>query len=183
MTDSNVTKELEKKLLSYITEEDPMLCMLHKVERLAKSMGIEQISASQVSEVSKELDVMVEESWNGPLQAEHPMLWIDALYEKIREDCHVENMAVLVVGIFPNKASYIQLITSFEYEEEWQSGRAFINVQSLTEQKVTIGKGCMIDMDPHDLINLKLRTCLDTGVFGNTRLIPRASPNMGKALT
>jgi hypothetical protein len=25
MTDSNVTKELEKKLLSFITEEDPML--------------------------------------------------------------------------------------------------------------------------------------------------------------
>ncbi|WP_422479691.1 hypothetical protein [Pleomorphochaeta sp. DL1XJH-081] len=31
MTDSNVTKELEKKLLSFITEEDPMLSMLQLI--------------------------------------------------------------------------------------------------------------------------------------------------------
>lgn len=47
-----------------------------------------------------------------------------------------------VVGIFPNKASYIRLITSYliEYEEEWQSGRAYISIQSLTEQKLQLEK-------------------------------------------
>jgi transposase-like protein len=166
MTDSNGIKELENKLLSFITEEDPMLCMLQwitekfmeievankvgaqkgehspnrtthlsgsrvrrfdtrmgtmyltipklrkggyvpffvtakkrseqalmqiiqeawvngistrKIERLAKSMGIEQISASQVSEVNKELDVMVEEYRTRSLQEEYPILWVDAL--------------------------------------------------------------------------------------------------------
>ena len=39
MTDSNVTKELEKKLLSFITEEDPMLCMLQWITE--KFMEIE----------------------------------------------------------------------------------------------------------------------------------------------
>ena len=45
-----------------------------------------------------------------------------------------------VVGIFPNKDSYIRLITTYliEYEEEWQSGRAYISVQSLTEQKLKL---------------------------------------------
>jgi hypothetical protein len=39
MTDSNVTKELEKKLLSFITEEDPMLYMLQWITE--KFMEIE----------------------------------------------------------------------------------------------------------------------------------------------
>jgi transposase-like protein len=39
MTDSNVTKELEKKLLSFITEEDPMLSMLQWITE--KFMEIE----------------------------------------------------------------------------------------------------------------------------------------------
>jgi len=45
-----------------------------------------------------------------------------------------------VVGIFPNKDSYIRLITTYliEYEEEWQSGRAYISVQSLTERKLKL---------------------------------------------
>lgn len=45
-----------------------------------------------------------------------------------------------VVGIFPGKASYIRLITSYlmEYEEDWQSGRTYISVQSLTEQKLKL---------------------------------------------
>ena len=60
-------------------------------------MGIEQISASQVSSVNKELDAMVDEFRNRPLQEEYPILWIDALYEKIREHGHVVSMAVLVV--------------------------------------------------------------------------------------
>jgi len=36
--------------------------------------------------VNKELDAMVEEFRNRSLQAEYPILWIDALYEKIREN-------------------------------------------------------------------------------------------------
>ena len=45
-----------------------------------------------------------------------------------------------VVGIFPNKLSYIRLITTYliEYEEEWRSGRAFVSVQSLTEQRLKL---------------------------------------------
>jgi transposase-like protein len=45
-----------------------------------------------------------------------------------------------VVGIFPNKDSYIRLITTYliEYEEEWQSGRAYVSVQSLTEQRLKL---------------------------------------------
>ena len=49
-----------------------------------------------------------------------------------------------VVGIFPNKASYVRLITTYlmEYEEEWESTRAYVSVQSfltlgLAERKIS----------------------------------------------
>ncbi|MBN2860550.1 MAG: transposase [Sphaerochaetaceae bacterium] len=42
-----------------------------------------------------------------------------------------------VVGIFPSESSYIRLVTSYliEYEEEWQTNRSYISVQSLIEQQ------------------------------------------------
>ncbi|MGE4284008.1 MAG: transposase [Clostridia bacterium] len=45
-----------------------------------------------------------------------------------------------VVGIFPNKASYIRLITTYliEYENEWRLGRAYVRVQSLTKQRLKL---------------------------------------------
>lgn len=42
-----------------------------------------------------------------------------------------------VVGIFPSVESYIRLITSFliEYEEDWQTGRSYINEIVLAKQR------------------------------------------------
>jgi putative transposase len=68
-----------------------------KIEKLAKAMGIEKLSASQVSQINKGLDEMVNTFRSRPLEAEYPIIWVDALYEKIREDNHVQNMAVMVV--------------------------------------------------------------------------------------
>jgi len=224
MTDLNVTKELEKKLLSFITEEDSMLCMLQritekfmeievankvgaqkgrhstertthlsgtrirrfdtrmgtmyltipklrkggyvpffvtakkrseqalmqiiqeawvsgistrKIERLAKSMGIEQISASQVSEVNKELDAMVDEFRNRTLQAEYPILWIDALYEKIRENGHVVSMAVLVVkGVTLDGTAQILAVEPMHNESEETYRILFQNLKNRGVKRV-----------------------------------------------
>ena len=57
-----------------------------KIERLARSLGIENISASQVSEINKGLGEQVEYFRTKPLESEYPFLWIDALYEKVRDD-------------------------------------------------------------------------------------------------
>lgn len=45
-----------------------------------------------------------------------------------------------VVGIFPNRTSYIRLISAYllEYEEDWQTGRAYISAQSLAEQRLKL---------------------------------------------
>jgi putative transposase len=69
-----------------------------KMERLARSLGIEGISAGQVSAMTKELDEQVERFRTRPLDREYPLIWVDALYEKIRFDGRVISMAVLVVA-------------------------------------------------------------------------------------
>ncbi len=60
MTDSNVTKELEKKLLSFITEEDPMLSMLQWITE--KFMEIEvanKVGAQKADTVQNEPHISV----------------------------------------------------------------------------------------------------------------------------
>ncbi len=57
-----------------------------KIERLARSLGIEGMSASQVSEINKGLNEQVDSFRNRPLDAEYPVIWVDALYEKIRDN-------------------------------------------------------------------------------------------------
>lgn len=90
-------KRSENALIQVIQEAFINGVSTRKIERLAKSLGIQSISASQVSEMSKELNDQVEEFRNRPLEAIYPAIWIDALYEKIRDNGRVRNMAVHVV--------------------------------------------------------------------------------------
>ena len=55
------------------------------------------IQASQVSQINKELTQQVEEFRNRPLAGTYPVIWNDALYEKIRDNHRECNMAVHVV--------------------------------------------------------------------------------------
>ena len=64
---------------------------------MAKSLGIENLSASQVSEINKGLNEQVEAFRTRPLEKEYPVVWVDAMYEKIRTNGRVVNMAVLIV--------------------------------------------------------------------------------------
>jgi transposase-like protein len=78
-----------------------------KIERLAKSMGIESISAGQVSGLNRELDEQVLHFRTRPLEKTYPVICcVDVLYEKIRHDGRFVTVAVLVVaGITPAEGS------------------------------------------------------------------------------
>jgi transposase-like protein len=67
-----------------------------KMMRVFKSFGIEDISASQVSQVSKELDSEVNQFRQAPLSDSYPVVWIDALYEKIRDNQKVTSKAIMI---------------------------------------------------------------------------------------
>ena len=92
-----------------------------KIERLAKKLGIENLSRSQVSNMAKEMDEQVEKFRNRPLNSRrYPVLWVDALYEKVRYDSHVTSMAIQVVcGVNEEGTREILAIeTMFEESKE-----------------------------------------------------------------
>jgi putative transposase len=68
-----------------------------RVEDVARALGIERLSKSQVSEMARSLDVMVEAFRSRPLDAgPYTYLWVDALVQRVREDGRVQNVAVVL---------------------------------------------------------------------------------------
>lgn len=90
-------KRSELALLNVIQEAYVNGVSTRKIEKLTKSLGIESMSRSQVSIIAKELNEQVEAFRTRRLDKVYPVLWVDALYEKIRDDRRVKNMAVLIV--------------------------------------------------------------------------------------
>jgi len=90
-------KRSETALLSLFQEAYVNGVSTRKVERLAKSLGIEGLSATQVSEITKGLNQEVSQWRNRPLDTVYPVLWVDALYEKIRQDGRIISSAVFII--------------------------------------------------------------------------------------
>ena len=72
-------KRSEQALIQVVQE-----CWLNgvstrKIENIAKGLGIESLSASEVSEINHGLDQMVDEFRSRKLDAEYPVIWADAL--------------------------------------------------------------------------------------------------------
>ncbi len=68
-----------------------------RVEGLVRTLGIEKISKSRVSEMAKELDEAVEAFRTRPLDAgPYAYVWLDALTQKIREGGRIVNVACVV---------------------------------------------------------------------------------------
>ncbi|MFZ2053569.1 MAG: IS256 family transposase [Candidatus Aminicenantales bacterium] len=94
-----------------------------RIERLAKALGIENISASQVSEINKGLQEQVEAFRSRPLEEEYPFLWIDALYDKVRVEDQVVTLALMIAhGV--NKAGNREILAIEpmfdESEDSWR---------------------------------------------------------------
>ena len=112
-------KRSEQALIQVVQEAFVNGVSTRKIERLAKALGIEGMSAGQVSEINKGLDEQVERFRTRQLEAEYPVLWIDALYEKIRRNGRVVNTAVmLVTGINASGTREILAVQPMEVESE-----------------------------------------------------------------
>lgn len=110
-----------------------------KIERLAKSLGVENLSASQVSEINKGLDEQVERFRNRPLAAEYPVLWVDALYEKIRDNGKVISEAILVIyGVNVEGKREILAVEPMYEESEASWSAVFEKLKSRGLQRVRL---------------------------------------------
>ena len=68
-----------------------------RVDDVARQMGVERISKSQVSRICADLDEVVEAWRSRPLdKGPYAFVWIDALTQKVREDGRIANVCALV---------------------------------------------------------------------------------------
>ena len=68
-----------------------------KVEKVFSEFGLENISPSEVSRISKKLDKQVQEFLNRPIEGPVPYLFLDASYFKVRDEGRYVNKALLIV--------------------------------------------------------------------------------------
>lgn len=94
-------RRAEKALVAVVAECYVRGVSTRRVDGLVKTLGIESLSKSQVSRMAAELDEMVTEFRNRPLdQGPYTYVWMDALTQKVREGGRIINVAVVIaVGV------------------------------------------------------------------------------------
>ena len=94
-------RRAEKALVAVVAECDVRGVSTRRVDGLVKTLGIESLSKSQVSRMASELDEMVTQFRNRPLDAgPYTYVWMDALSQKVREGGRIINVAVVIaVGV------------------------------------------------------------------------------------
>ena len=91
-------KRSEAALIQVVQEAFVQGVSTRKMDKLAKSLGIQNLSRSQVSEMTKGLNEQVQSFRERSLTDEaYPVLWVDALYEKVRYAGRVISMAIQIV--------------------------------------------------------------------------------------
>lgn len=113
-------KHSEAALIQVIQEAFVLGVSTRKMEKLAQNLGIENLSRSQVSEITKGLNEQVNAFRKRSLtEAVYLILWVDALYKKVRMNGRIVSMAVLVVcGVDQNGRRDIIAIEPMAEESE-----------------------------------------------------------------
>ena len=94
-------RRAEKALVSAVAEAYVLGISTRKVDKLVKTMGLDGMSKSRVSEMAKSLDEIVDAFRDRPLQAgPYPFVWLDAMQIKSREAGRVVNVsAVMAIAV------------------------------------------------------------------------------------
>jgi transposase-like protein len=93
-------RRAEQALLTVVQEAYVHGVSTRKVDDLVKALGLDGISKSEVSRICADLDPVVEAFRTRPLTGEHPYVWLDATYHKVRIDGRVVSQATVVaIGV------------------------------------------------------------------------------------
>jgi len=114
-------KRSEQALISVIQEAVVQGVSTRKIENVLAELGIAGVSAGQVSQLCAGLDDKVQQFRERRL-GESRYVWVDAVYEKVREDERVESMAVVIAtGVNPQgRREVLGLdVIPTETEEGW----------------------------------------------------------------
>jgi transposase-like protein len=90
-------RRAEQALVSVVCQAYIEGVSTRRVDDLVRSMGIEGMSKSQVSELAKNLDEKVAQFRDRPLESgPYTYMWIDALFHKVREGGRVVSVATVI---------------------------------------------------------------------------------------
>jgi putative transposase len=89
-------RRAEKALHAVIVEAYVKGVSTRKVDDLVRALGIDGISKSEVSRICKSLDEDVKSFLTRPIEGEHPYVWLDATFHKVRELGRVVSVATVV---------------------------------------------------------------------------------------
>jgi transposase-like protein len=94
-------RRAEQALVSVVATSYLLGVSTRRVEKLVETLGVKQLSKSQVSEMAALLDAQVEAFRNRPLDSGHyTFVWLDALVIKVREGGRTVNVhALIAVGV------------------------------------------------------------------------------------
>ena len=79
-------KRSEKALLAIIQEAYIQGVSTRKVEKLLETLGLTNVNKSKVSRINKELDEIIEQFRNRPLQASYPYVWVGCYHGKSKRE-------------------------------------------------------------------------------------------------
>jgi transposase-like protein len=88
---------VEKALINAVIESYLQGVSTRRVQDIVSRLGVEDLSASSVSRISRELDGRVDEFLKRPIEHSIPYLFVDASYFKVRNDSRYITKAFLVV--------------------------------------------------------------------------------------
>jgi transposase-like protein len=146
----------ERAIVSVVLEAYVHGVSTRHVDDLVQAMGMAGISKSEVSRMVSELDGMVEAFRSRPLTLRYPYIWIDAIYEKVRENNRVVSEALLVaVGV--NEEGQREVlgfaVGPAEDEESWKGFLRSLVARGMTGVQLVIS-------DAHQGIQKAVRAVL-----------------------
>jgi putative transposase len=133
-------KRSEQALVSVIQEAVVQGVSTRKIENVLAELGIAGVSAAQVSQLCTTLDEKVRQFRERRL-GESRYVWVDAVYEKVREDERVESMAVVIAtGVNPQgRREVLGLdVIPTETEEGWTQFFRTLKERGLSGVQVVI---------------------------------------------
>jgi putative transposase len=113
-------RRAERALMQVVTECYVRGVSTRRVDGLVRTLGLEGMSKSQVSELAKELDPVVESFRNRPLDdGPYTFVWLDAMAQRCREGGRVANVVTAIAtGVNGDGHREILGIDVFTSEDE-----------------------------------------------------------------
>lgn len=120
-------RRAEKALVAVVAECYVRGISTRRVDGLVKTLGIEGMSKSQVSELARSLDPIVESFRNRPLDAgPYRYVWIDALTQKCREGGRIVNVCAVIATAVNGNGQREVLGLDVVTEEDGAAWTAFL---------------------------------------------------------